>query len=84
MVQARLMANARENTILCDDNTRRRSTTEVQPHIAPPWLCPRVQQRSAGFSIASNGRGIASLCQIIYNALAPIYVKGKVPGGKGA
>lgn len=31
MLQARLMANARENTILCDDNTRRRSTTEVQP-----------------------------------------------------
>lgn len=41
-LSARLMANARENTILCDDNTRRRSTTEI-----------------------------------IFNALAPIYVKGK-------
>ena len=74
MLQARLMANARENTILCDDNTRRRSTTEVQ-------LLSKVQS----FSMVQccnicNGRPWATV-QIIYNALAPIYVKGKVPKG---
>ena len=43
-----------------------------------PWFCPRVQY----CSVLHRMGDIASLCQIIYNALAPIYVKGKVPGGR--
>lgn len=40
MLQARLMANALPNSILCDDTTRRRSTTEADAEWAssPSWL----------------------------------------------